>query len=263
MVQHTPNQLDEQPDPTQINPQLPESRAADPSEVEDVLLAIAPYYSLVLSLLVVAAGAVAVAVLRPDWISAIITSASGVEPKAYWYLSRASGLVAFVLLWASMALGLAITNKMARAWPGGPTIAALHDFTSLLGLGFGVFHALILTGDRYTDYTLAQVLVPFASVNYRPLWVGLGQVGFYLMALVTLSFYVRRWIGYKLWRALHYLSFGVFVLALVHGLMSGTDSGSMLLRDMYWVSATTLGGLIAYRVARARQPKRVRDQRFS
>ena len=104
-----------------------------------------------------------------------------------------------------MALGLAITNKLARAWPGGPTIAALHDYTSLLGLAFGCFHALILTGDRYTNYTLAQVLVPFASVNYRPLWVGLGQIGLYLMGIVGLSLYVRRWIGYR-WSTVNVVS---------------------------------------------------------
>lgn len=116
-----------------------------------------------------------------------------------------------------------------------------------LGLAFGCFHALILTGDRYTNYTLAQMLVPFASVNYRPLWVGLGQIGLYLMGIVGLSLYVRRWIGYRWWRAIHYLSFGVFLLALIHGLLSGTDSASVWVRDLYWTSGITLAGLTLYR----------------
>ncbi|MFN8423771.1 MAG: hypothetical protein U0470_10465 [Anaerolineae bacterium] len=80
---------------------------------------------------------------------------------------------------------------MARLWPGGPTAFDLHQHVSLLSLAFAVFHALILLGDRYIDYTLATVLVPFASRDYRPIGVGLGQLAFYPLAVVGLSFYVR------------------------------------------------------------------------
>ena len=87
---------------------------------------------------------------------------------AAWYLSRASAFVAYVLLWWSMVLGLSITNRLARLWPGGPAAADLHEHASLLGLAFGLLHALVLLGDAYIGYTLPQILIPFASVSYEP-----------------------------------------------------------------------------------------------
>src|SRR5437868_3897044 len=104
---------------------------------------------------------------------------------AYWYLSRTSALVAFTLLWASMALGVSITNKLARRWPGAPTAFDLHQYTSLLGWAFAIFHVLILLGDNYIGYTPFQLLLPFASTGYEQVWVGLGQIAFYLMIPVT------------------------------------------------------------------------------
>src|SRR5690349_18433380 len=94
------------------------ARPAPSDELEDILLSIAPIYLLALLLLFAVSRAVVVALTQPAWLTSLSASLGGTEPKAYWYLSRASGLVAFGLLWASMALGLAITNKLARAWPG-------------------------------------------------------------------------------------------------------------------------------------------------
>ena len=226
-------------------------------QAEDVLLTIAPFTLAAAVGIAAAIGIALVALLRPAWIDALLASLDGAQPKVFWYLSRASGLVAFGLIWVSMALGLAVTNKLAWAWPGGPTVVALHNFTGLLGLSFGMFHGLVLTGDHYTNYTLGQVLVPFASVNYRPEWVGIGQLAFYLAAIVALSFYARRWIGHKVWRALHFCSFAVFALTLAHGLMSGTDSASVAVLDMYWMCGVSIFGLTLYRIvtAVAKQPR--------
>ena len=90
---------------------------------------------------------IAVLVL-PAWLPNMSFSLGGDAPKAYWYLSRATAFVALSLLWLSMALGLGITNKMARLWPGVPATFALHEYVSLLGLAFSIFHALVLLGDR-------------------------------------------------------------------------------------------------------------------
>src|SRR5439155_688934 len=114
-----------------------------------------------------------------------------------------------------------------------------------------LLHALVLLGDKYIGYTLPQILIPFASVGYQPLWVGLGQIGLYMMALVTLSFYVRRWIGARTWRLIHFLSFAVFALALVHGLFSGTDSSTPWALGMYLGSAVTATALQAPAAAAA------------
>jgi predicted ferric reductase len=164
-----------------------------------------------------------------------------------WYLSRASAFAAYVLLWWSMILGLSITSKAARAWPGGPAAAGLHEHASLLGLGFGVLHALVLLGDQYIGYSLTQILVPFAG-SYMPFWVGLGQVGLYLMALVTVTFYLRKQIGARAWRAIHFLSFLVFALSLGHGLFSGSDSSTAWAFWMYVGTGASVVFMTLYRI---------------
>jgi predicted ferric reductase len=195
-----------------------------------------------------AMGGALLAVVLPTLLPGLTASLLGPEPKVYWYLSRSTAFVAYGLLWLSMALGLMMTNKLARLWPGGPVAFELHEHTSILGLAFGLFHALILLGDGYANYTLGQILIPFASGGSAPFWVGLGQVGLYLMAIVGLSFYVRPLIGRAGWRLIHFLSFVIFALALFHGVQSGTDSGTALAQGIYWFSGASLLFLTIYRV---------------
>ena len=207
--------------------------------------------SLLLLLFAAIAGAFIGVVLLPLVVPGLSGSLTGPAPKAYWYLSRASGLVAYVLVWLSVALGLLITNRLARIWPGGPLAADVHQFASLLGLTFAVFHALILLGDHYINFTLAQLLVPFASSNYQPLWVGLGQLGFYLTLPLTFSFYIRKQIGYRAWRLIHYGSFTVFMLVFLHGAGSGTDSSNFFISAMYYLTGGTVLFLTIYRILEA------------
>lgn len=195
-----------------------------------------------------AAGGTLLAVSLPNLMPGLAASLLGPEPKAYWYLSRSTAFVAYGLLWLAMALGLMMTNKLARLWPGGPLAFDLHEHASILGLAFGLFHSLILLGDRYANYSLAQILVPFASGGAHAGWVGLGQVGLYLMGLVGLSFYVRPLIGRVGWRLIHFLSFATFGLALLHGVMSGSDTGTPWAQALYWLSGGSLLFLTVYRM---------------
>lgn len=216
-------------------------------ELDDLRPAM-PLSTLILMLLAVAAGTFAAVVVLPRWLPGLNASLLGPAPKAFWYLSRASALVAYGLLWLSMTLGVSITNRLARIWPGGPTAYDVHQHASLLGLAFAFFHGLILIGDQYIGYSLSQVLVPFSSASYRPLWVGLGQVGFYLLGIVGLSFYVRRSIGNRGWRLIHFLGYAAYLLALAHGVMSGTDSSSGWAQILYWTTGGSLLFLTVYRV---------------
>ena len=150
-----------------------------------------------------------------------------------------------------MALGLGLSNKLARLWPGVPATFAIHEYVSLLGLAFALFHGLILLGDRYINFTVAQVFVPFATTDYRPTWVGIGQIGFYIWLIVALSFYVRSSIGQKTWRAIHYLSFVMYLMGLIHGLFSGTDTASNWAGWYYWTSGGSLLFLFVYRIINA------------
>jgi predicted ferric reductase len=195
-----------------------------------------------------AGGALALVALRADPGASLL----GVQPQGYWYLSRASALVAFALLWLATALGLLSTNKLARLWPGGPLAFDLHQYASSLGLLIGTFHAAILLGDRYAGYTPAQLLIPFDSTPYRPLWVGLGQVGAYLLAGIWASSRLRLRIGQRWWRRIHGLSFLAFLLVLLHGLLAGTDSGAPGIRLLYWLAGGSILWLTAYRLLGAR-----------
>jgi predicted ferric reductase len=221
-------------------------------EYGDVL----PISTMVTLFLSVALGAFVAVTVLPTWAPGLSQSLFGEAPKAYWYLSRTSAFVAFGLLWASTALGAIITNRMARLWPGGPTAFDLHQFTSLLGLAVALFHALILTGDRYIDYGLAQVLMPFASVNYKPVWVGLGQIAFYALIIVSASFYLRKSLGARLWRLIHVLSFVGFVGALAHGVWSGTDSGAAWAQALYWFAGGSVLFLTVYRTLTGLLPEK-------
>lgn len=193
-------------------------------------------------------GLLVALIMLPSWAPTLAATLLGPSPKAYWYLSRGLAFVALGLLWLSMVLGLLITDKMARLWPGGPAAFAIHEYVSLLGLAFALFHAVILVGDRFINYRLAQILVPFASVNYHPVWVGVGQVGMYVWAIVCITFYLRRWMGPKVWRYVHYASFFSFSVALMHALGAGTDSKFGWAQAVYWILGGSVLFLTAYRV---------------
>jgi predicted ferric reductase len=193
-------------------------------------------------------GLLVAVLILPSWLPNMSFSLGGDAPKAYWYLSRATAFVSLSLLWLSMALGLGITNKMARLWPGAPAAFALHEYVSLLGLAFAVFHAIVILGDHYINFTLLQLFIPFSTVDYRPFWVGIGQLGFYTWAILALSFYIRPVIGQKSWRFLHYGSFGMYLLGIFHGLFSGTDTSAAWAQNYYWISAGSLLFLLIYRI---------------
>jgi predicted ferric reductase len=193
-------------------------------------------------------GVLAALIVVPSWSPGLTATLLGSSPKAYWYLSRATAFVALGLLWLSMVMGLLISDKIARAWPGAQAAFSMHEYVSLLGLGFAAFHALILLGDRYIGYDLRQVLLPFASEGYRPVWIGLGQLGLYVWALVAATFYIRQRIGHKAWRFIHFASYFNFTVVILHGLASGTDTGSPWAQAAYWLFGGSVFFLTAYRI---------------
>jgi predicted ferric reductase len=228
---------------TQPAPALPEIPLINPLELIAVMLAFA-------------GGALLAAVVLPAWLPGLSQSLLGSQPKAYWYLARTSGLVAYVLLWLSIVLGLVVSNKLVRLWNGGPTAVELHQFGTWLALAFGVFHALILLGDTYIKATLQQVLVPFNYKGYEPTWVGLGQIGFYIAVIVACSFYVRKQIGYRAWRTLHYVSFVIYSVLTLHGIFAGTDTMAPGVLWMYAFGAASVYFLLIVRVFNAiRSPR--------
>lgn len=173
--------------------------------------------------------------------------------QALWYVTRAAGLMAYVLLWFSTAWGLAVSSKILDVFMHRAFTYDFHQFLSLLAIGFTFVHVAVLVGDRYLPFSVAQILIPFVA-PYRPLWVGIGVIAFYLMLLVSITFYIRRWIGVKTFRMIHLASFLGYAGAAVHGFYSGTDSplwttqllyaGTTLVivfLTVYWLATVMLG----------------------
>lgn len=205
-------------------------------------------FAVIVLLLAAIVGAFAAVVILPAWLPGLAKSLLGNEPRAYWYLARTAGVIAYFLLWFSVVLGITITNKLSRIWPGGPTAVDLHQFTSLLALSITLFHVLILLGDRYANYTMLQLLVPFGSGTYQPFWVGLGQLAIYIMLPVTFSFYARKQLGYPLWRKIHYLSFVIYLFITAHGIFAGTDTTSPGMLGLYGLTIFAVYFLTIFRI---------------
>jgi sulfoxide reductase heme-binding subunit YedZ len=161
----------------------------------------------------------------------------------FWLLARASGLTAYVLLTGSVVAGLTVKSKPLGRRIKAVVATDVHRFLALLGLGAVAMHGLVLTLDQTVRMPLAGLLVPGLS-PYRPLAVGVGVLAAELMGLVYASFSLRRRIGVRNWRRLHYLTFGVFAAATVHGLAAGTDRGAF---GLYAGSVALVAGLTAWR----------------
>lgn len=171
----------------------------------------------------------------------------GSDTQSFWYLSRASGMVAYLLLWVSVTWGLLLTTRLGKLFLSSPLMLDAHQFLSNLGVGFAFFHGLILMGDQYLSFPLSAVLIPFAGA-YAPLLVAAGQIGLWFSLLLIISFYVRRWIGVKAWRMVHYLGFAGYWLVLIHAVLLGSDSGHPLVAVLYLVTAAVMIFLTAYRI---------------
>lgn len=175
---------------------------------------------------------------------------------SFWYLSRATGFVAYLLLWGSVTWGLLLSTRTGRAWARPPQLLDAHQLLSAAGAGFACFHGLVLMGDRYVTFSLRAVILPFGG-SYEPLLVAFGQIAAWLSLLLIASFHVRRHIGGRVWRRLHYASFVAFWLAVAHGLLLGTERTTVWANVVYLTTASVVTFLTSYRVLTAERVRAV------
>ena len=183
--------------------------------------------------------------------------AETLQSHGWWLASRASGLVALVLVTVSVFIGLAMAGKVMRRPGLSKKLLAIHEQTALAGLVAIAVHAIALLGDPWLHPGVAGVTVPFA-LGFKTFYTGLGVIGAYLAVLLGLSFYFRKRIGATLWRKAHRATIVVYLLGLVHALGAGSDASAPWFR--WWVILTTplIGGLFAYRVVASRTRKQAR-----
>lgn len=142
---------------------------------------------------------------------------------AMWYLTRGTGVVALVLVTASVLIGIAASLRAGGARMPRFVVAGLHRNVSLLTVAFIVVHVVTTVLDAYAPITFLDAVVPFAS-PYRPVWLGLGAVAFDLILALVITSLVRVRIGLKTWRGIHWFAYACFPIAAVHALGTGTDA---------------------------------------
>jgi sulfoxide reductase heme-binding subunit YedZ len=173
---------------------------------------------------------------------------------AWWLASRSAGVVALLLLSASVVLGLVMATKVAPV-RFRPALRFAHERVALLSLASIGAHGLFLIPDTYLRPGLAGVLVPFAG-TYRPFWTGVGILGGYLAAALSLTYYARKRIGTRRWRKAHRLIPIAWAMAVVHTLGAGSDAGSTWLAAPIALTIVSVVGLLGYRLLGPRHPLR-------
>lgn len=164
-----------------------------------------------------------------------------------WLVSRGSGLVLLVLLTAVVVLG--VSTRLGSAPRSLPrfAVAELHRTLALFSVAFLVLHVVTAILDPYVAIGWWATVLPFAS-HYRAAALGLGALAVDLGGAVVLSSLARRHLGYRLWRAVHWLAYLMWPLALVHSLTAGGDMGLWWVAALVWGSAGAVATAVGARV---------------
>jgi Ferric reductase like transmembrane component len=166
--------------------------------------------------------------------------------QTWWYVTRASGLVSWALVSAAVIWGLAVSTRVMAGRPTPAWLLDLHRFLGGLALTFTGIHLAALVADGYTDFGVADLVVPFRS-TWRPVAVAWGVVALYLLLAIELTSLAQRKLPRWLWRRVHASSFVLFVLATVHGFAAGSEAGNPAMRWFALASMTVVLFLLLYR----------------
>ena len=168
--------------------------------------------------------------------------------KTYWYLTRASGAVSLILLTLSLAVGIALVGRIRSGrWPRF-AVDGIHRSSSLLAIVFLAVHIVTAVLDSFAPISLLNAVIPFAGA-YRPLWLGLGATAFDLLLAVALTSAVRGRLGLRTWRAVHWLAYASWPVAMLHGLGTGSDVGQSWMTIVYVICAALFAAAALARIA--------------
>jgi methionine sulfoxide reductase heme-binding subunit len=167
--------------------------------------------------------------------------------EALWALGRGTGIVALVMFTISLVLG--IVTRSGRPVPGLGRFGAadLHRTTALTGTGLVVAHVVSLFFDPYAQLTLVDAVVPFLGA-YKPVWLGLGTLAFDLLAVVTVVSLLRHRVGPRVFKAVHWATYALWPIALVHALGNGTDASSPWMIGTAAASVAAVASAVMWRL---------------
>lgn len=169
---------------------------------------------------------------------------------ALWYASRATGVVALVLLTVVVLLGVMVSQR--GQLPGLPRFAttSLHRSISLLAVAFIAVHVVTAVADPYVTIGIAAAVIPFTS-PYEPLWLGLGAISFDMIVALIATSLARARIGRRTWRAVHWLAYACWPVALLHGVGSSTDMRAGWLLTLTICCAAAVLAVVSWRIGKA------------
>ena len=181
---------------------------------------------------------------------------------ALWYATRASGITALVLLTLTMVLGLVTTTRArARNWPGFAQ-QELHRRISMIAVVFLGIHVLTSVLDTYVDIPWAAIVVPFTS-SYGRFWIGVGAISLDLMLAVFLTSLLRARMRPGAWRAVHWLAYLSWPIALAHTFGMGTDSRERWVIALGVLCVLSVGLALAWRLRTLSRQAAVRSAHAS
>ncbi|WP_063770695.1 ferric reductase-like transmembrane domain-containing protein [Streptacidiphilus carbonis] len=173
-----------------------------------------------------------------------------------WYAGQATGMVSLALFSAVTVLGVMV--QVRTTVPGLPRFGTvtLHRTLSMLAMVFLAIHIVTAVADSYVDISLVDSVVPFVG-DFQPLWLGLGTVGFDLLLAVIVTSMLRARTGHRVWRAVHWLAYASWPVAVVHGLTLGSGTGGMASGVALWLTAACVVAVpaaVAVRITAALRP---------
>jgi hypothetical protein len=176
-------------------------------------------------------------------------SASSVQTRALWYITRGSGAVSLLLLTAVVVLGVANVVRWSPDRTPRFVLQRVHRDLSLLALVFTALHVATVVIDGFAPIRWIDAVVPFGSA-YRPIWLGFGALALDLLVAIAITSLVRARLGYRVWRAVHWTTYGTWVVAVLHGAGVGSDTRQVWMMALVALSVGAVLVAVAWRAAR-------------
>ncbi len=167
--------------------------------------------------------------------------------KLSWYVARSSGLIAWVLITASIMWGLALSSRLVRRHGIPAWLLALHKYLGTLSIVFVAVHILALAADKYVSFGWAELFVPMVS-KWRPGPTAWGIVGLYLLIAIQATSWLMRHMPRAVWHAVHISSIALFVSATIHGFQAGADRSNRLIQWSALVGGMLVATLLLFRL---------------
>ncbi|TCM92620.1 ferric reductase like protein [Paenibacillus sp. BK033] len=176
-----------------------------------------------------------------------------IDALSVWTTTRASGITSYLFLFLSTIAGIAMGSRLI-ANKAKAIVLTMHQSAGWFGFLFGMMHGAVLLFDQYVGYSVSGLLIPFTAESH-PVLTGMGTLSFYMAFIVILSSDMMKKLGKKAWKMTHMLAFPGYFLALLHGLLIGSDSSYPWAQAMYGATGIMVVALTVYRLWTVKKDK--------